>query len=127
MKTYEGVYFLSAKLKDDEALEQAAAAVKADIEKLGGTVRNQKKPERKTFARPQQKQQGGYYMEVLFDLDPANVVELRKRHKLDNNVFRVMVVDATKGSIEAASKVDESEPAAAAKPAAVSPHPRQCL
>ena len=113
LNTYEGVYFMDARLKDDDDLEKAVATVKAEIKRLGGTIRNEKPAERRTFAKPQQKQQGGYYMELLFDMDPANVAALRDRYRLDSNIFRVLIVTATEAALNLDARAPEAVGASA--------------
>ena len=92
-KRYEAVYLLVDTLKED-AIAAACENVRADIRKFGGTVVGEKPVERRAFARPLQKQLGGHSLEVALDLEPDKVGELKQRHKLDPNVFRVMIVSA---------------------------------
>ena len=92
MKTkYEGVYCLSDSLKED-ALAAASENVRADIRKVGGTILGEKPLERRSFARMMQKQQGAYYLEIAFEIEADKIVALKQRHRLDGNVFRVMIV-----------------------------------
>ncbi len=93
MKKYEGLYILSDAMKDEDALKEWET-VKSEIQKLGGAVCGEKPPVRRSFARTLNKKQNGHYAEILFDLDAANIVQLRKRHALDENIFRVMFTDA---------------------------------
>lgn len=93
MKTYEGLYILSDEMKDEDAVK-TWEAVKSEIQKLGGAVKSEKPPVRHSFARSLDKEQGGHYAEVTFDLSPGNVVSLRNRHALDEKIFRVMITAA---------------------------------
>jgi ribosomal protein S6 len=94
-KRYEGVYFLSDSLKA-EAVDVARENVRTDIKKVGGAILSEKPVERRPFARPIRKQQAAYYWEIIFELDADKVVALKHRHKLDANVFRVMIVSPRK-------------------------------
>lgn len=93
MKTYEGLYILADAMKDEDALK-TWETIKSEIQKLGGMVKSEKPPARRSFARTISKKQGGHYAEVVFDLNPGSVVALRKRHALDENIFRVMFTAA---------------------------------
>lgn len=94
-KRYDGVYFLSDALKA-EAVGPACENVRTDIKKVGGVILAERPVERRSFARPLGKQQAAYCMELSFDLDTDKVSALRQRHRLDANVFRVMIVAAKK-------------------------------
>jgi len=84
------VYFLSDTLKSD-ALGAACESVRSDIKRVGGTVKSEKNVEHRAFVRPIAKKQGGFYYELVFDLDPAKVAALKERHKLNANIFRSMI------------------------------------
>jgi len=96
-KRYDGVYFLSDALKA-EVVGAACENVRTDIKKMGGTILSERPVERRSFARMLGKQQAAHCMEVLFDLDADKVSPLKQRHRLDSNVFRVMIVVAKKGA-----------------------------
>jgi len=93
-KRYDGVYFLSDELKA-ETLSAACETVRSDIKKTGGVILSEKPVERRAFARPLRKQQGANYWEVTFEMDTDKVVALKQKHRLDGNVFRVMIVSGT--------------------------------
>ena len=95
LNKYEGVYWLSDGIAEPE-VGKAWETVKGEIVKLGGTIQGEKPGGRRPFARPMGNRQGGYYYEIAFDLDPQKVDVLQKRHKLDENVFRVVIVTARK-------------------------------
>lgn len=103
-KRYEGVYFLMDSLKA-EAVDVARENVRTDIRKVGGAILSEKPVERRPFARPISKQQAAYYWEIVFELDADKVVALKHRHKLDANVFRVMIVAPRKVAKVEAKKV----------------------
>jgi ribosomal protein S6 len=107
-KRYEGVYFLSDALKA-EAVDVARENVRSDIRKVGGTILGEKPVERRSFARPLGKQQAAYYTEMLFELDPDKVGALKQRHRLDANVFRVMIVSACKGTTVVAKQAQPEQ------------------
>lgn len=95
MKTYDGVYFFSDSMKT-EAVDAAVESVRADIKRVGGVIRGEKPLERRAFARPIKKQQGGFYLELTMELDPEKVSVLKERHKLNAGIFRHMITLAAK-------------------------------
>ncbi len=97
MKKYTGVYILSDKIRDDD-VEAGIKSIRAEIEKAGGIVHDEKNVGMRTFARPMKKQQSGHCVEVGFELDPATVSALQARHRLNETIFRVMIVVAEKES-----------------------------
>jgi ribosomal protein S6 len=93
LRKYEGLFYLTDSLKNEE-LEAAWAGVRNGIERLGGVVHEEKKPVRRAFAGVLKKQQGAYAGEFLFEFEPSKVQTLRDRFKLNSNVFREMIVVA---------------------------------
>jgi ribosomal protein S6 len=109
LKKYEGIYILSDKLKAD-TLEKAWAGVRAEIEKLGGVIGTEEHLGRRTFAREMQKHHAGNYVNVSFEMEPEKLKTLQSQHKLNEDIFRAMIVIARKPEPEKKSE----EPAAAA-------------
>jgi ribosomal protein S6 len=72
----------------------AVDAVRAEIEKLGGTMSSCTRLGKREFARPMQKQQSGHYGLVAFELAGDKVGALQARLKLNADVYRVQVVVA---------------------------------
>lgn len=91
MNKYEAMVIFPESFKDD-ALEGALEKVTAEIEKLGGTVEAKTRMGRRTFARPLKKHTGGQYMVLTFRLAAAKVDALRARLKLNEDVFRTMII-----------------------------------
>lgn len=111
-RRYEGVYFLSDTLKA-EVVDAALENIRTDIKKVGGTILGEKPVERRSFARPLGKVQAAYCMEIAFELETDKVSVLKQRHRLDANLFRVMIVAGRVGTKPVAKKV-QPEPAQAA-------------
>ena len=111
-RKYEGSYFMSDGLKS-ETVEAAAENVRSDIRKVGGVILNERPAERRNYARPLKKQQAGYYLEIVFEMETDKVSALKERHKLDGNLVRVMIVGEQK----------RPAPRATAKPAQTEPKP----
>ena len=93
MNKYEAMIIFRESLKETD-WDGAVEAVRAEIEKLGGKVTSSTRLGKREFARPMQKQQGGHYGLIAFQLAGDKVAALQARLKLDDQVFRVQVVSA---------------------------------
>ena len=88
MKKYDALYIFVGIAKDD-ALEANLEKALAEVTRLGGNVLEKVSLGRRNFSRPMKKREGGVYVKVRFEIDPAKVDELVKRYKLVEEVFRV--------------------------------------
>ncbi len=93
MNKYEAMIIFQEHLKDSD-WDGAVDAVREEIEKLGGTMSSCTRLGRREFARPMQKQSGGHYGLVAFELAGDKVGAFQGRLKLNEDVFRVQVVVA---------------------------------
>ena len=93
MKKYEAMIIFRENLKDTE-WDGAIELVRAEIEKQGGKLTSSTRLGKREFARPMQKQLGGHYGLIAFQLEGAKVGALQARLRLDEQVFRVQVVTA---------------------------------
>ena len=93
MNKYEAMIIFRENLKDTD-WDGAVEAVRAEIEKLGGKMTSNTRLGKREFARVMQKQQGGHYGLIAFQLAGDKVSALQTRLKLDEQVFRVQVVTA---------------------------------
>lgn len=93
VKTYEGnIIFPSSMM--DEQLNQSVEKVKNEIVKLKGAVTQVIPLGRRTFARRMKKQDNGQYICMRFEIPPSNMDALRMRLKLNEDIFRIQIVDA---------------------------------
>ena len=129
MKKYDALYIFVNAARED-AIEPLLEKVSGDITRLGGTVLGSELLGRKTFARVMKKKEGGVYVRVRFELDPAKVAELRARYALNDEIFRVQIlaVDDRREALvveqNARRKAKaEAEAAAAAESAGETPPP----
>lgn len=94
MKTYEAVLIL-----DERLVEDGGEAILVDVEKtiaaLGGTVKEKTSLGRKTFARQVRKTKAssGIYWDVVIDLPPEQIDELKERYRLNKTMLRIQVMD----------------------------------
>ncbi len=93
MNKYEAMIIFRESLKDTE-WDGAVDTVRAEIEKLGGSMSSCTRLGKRDFVRPMQKQVSGHYALMAFELDGDKVGPLQARLKLNNDVFRVQVVVA---------------------------------
>ncbi len=67
MNKYEAMIIFRDSLKDTD-WDGAVEAVRTEIEKLGGKMTSSTRLGKREFARPMQKQQGGHYGLIAFQL-----------------------------------------------------------
>lgn len=94
MKRYEGLFVLNTAGKE-EGVKEAIDRVTSDITAAGGKVETVQKMDRRTFARVADKKYGaGFYVNVIFDAEPAVVAGLRNRFVHNEEVFRALFTAA---------------------------------
>jgi ribosomal protein S6 len=113
VNTYEGL-FIFPELLNDEEFEAARSHVLAEIERHGGKVLGVRKLGRREFARALgKKQRSGVFVRVVFEIAGDQIVLLRARYRLSDDVTRVQI---TCGDEQSMTWVQERS--AAAEPAA---------
>ena len=91
MKKYEGLFILNTSGKE-EGIKEAIDKISAEIESSGGKVETVQKMEKKNFSRvANKKYSSGFYVNVLFESQPAAVNQLKHRFGLNADVFRVLI------------------------------------
>jgi ribosomal protein S6 len=94
MKRYEGLFILETAGKE-EGIKDAIDKISAEITGAGGKVETVQKMDKKNFARvADKKHNSGYYANVIFEIEPAALSQLRQRFALDEQVFRVLFTNA---------------------------------
>jgi ribosomal protein S6 len=107
VKHYEGLFILNSVAKE-EAIKETIDKISAEIAAVGGKVETIQKMDKKTFTRvADRKHSTGYYVNILFEGDPAAVARLRHRFVNNEEIFRVLF-----------TKAAAPKPAAAVIPAA---------
>jgi ribosomal protein S6 len=126
MNKYDGLYIFAGSAKDD-VLDKQIDKVRGEITRLSGNVLTTDVLGKKSFARPMHKRDGGVYVKIRFELDPAQVSTLRSRYHLVEDIFRVQIlaVDERREAVlvkqVAVQKVREAARAAAAEKEAANP------
>lgn len=89
MKTrYEGLFIFPETLEEAQ-LDQSIEAVKAELEKLGGTLESSTRLGKRSFARLLRKKKAGIYVVIMFHLEGGQIDAFKRRLKLATDVFRV--------------------------------------
>ena len=94
MKRYEGLFILDTAGKE-EGIKDTIDKISAEITSLGGKVETVQKMDKKSFARvANKKYSAGFYVNIIFEGQPAMVDQLKKRFTLNTDVFRVLFTNA---------------------------------
>jgi len=94
VKRYEGLFILETAGKE-EGIKDAIDKISAEITTAGGKVETVQKMEKKNFARVADKRHSsGYYLNIIFESEPAVVNQLKTRFALNPEVFRVLFTNA---------------------------------
>jgi ribosomal protein S6 len=95
---YEGLFIFPETL-DDAQLDQAIDAVKAELEKLDGTLESSTRLGKRSFARPLRKKKAGIYTVMVFRLEGAQIAAFKRRLKLTTNVFRAQFIQKDEADV----------------------------
>lgn len=90
MKRYEGLFIVDTAGKE-ETIKDTIDKVSAEIASLGGKVETVQKMDKRAFARVANKRHNaGFYVNIIFELPPAALDQLKHRFAMSDDVFRVM-------------------------------------
>jgi len=94
MKRYEGLFILETAAKE-EGIKDTIDKISSEIASAGGKVETVQKMEKKNFARiAEKKHSSGYYVNVIFESEPAAINQLKHRFAMNDEVFRVLFTNA---------------------------------
>ena len=94
MKKYEGLFILNTAGKE-EGVKEMIDRITAEIAGAGGKVETVQKMDKRPFVRVANKRfNSGYYVNLIFDLEPASLSPLKHRFDLNDEVFRVLFTQA---------------------------------
>ena len=94
MKRYEGLFILDTAGKE-EAVKDTIDKISAEITALGGKVETVQKMDKHSFMRvADKKHSAGFYVNIIFESQPAVLEQLKHRFTTNNDVFRVMFSNA---------------------------------
>ena len=94
MKRYEGLFILETAGKE-EGIKDTIDKISAEITTLGGKVETVQKMDKRSFSRvADKKHNAGYYVNIIFESQPATVEQLKHRFAMNEEVFRVLFTSA---------------------------------
>ncbi len=94
MKRYEGLFILDNAAKE-EGIKDTIDKISAEITSAGGKVETVQKMDKRAFTRiASKKHTAGFFVNVIFESDPASLTQLRNRMALNTEVFRVLFTNA---------------------------------
>ena len=99
MKIYEGCFILSNAGKEAE-VKDLIDSIEKQIRDAGGKVLKIQRMDKRPFARVTGKIDGGYYVNYVFEMEPAKLNAFRDKFRLNESVYRLMVSEAAEGAEE---------------------------
>jgi ribosomal protein S6 len=94
MKRYEGLFILETAGKE-EGIKDTIDKISSEITAAGGKVETVQKMDKRAFSRvADKKHNAGYFVNVIFESEPAAMNQLKHRFSLNDEVFRVMFTTA---------------------------------
>jgi ribosomal protein S6 len=102
VKKYEGLFILNTAGKE-ENVKELIDKVTEEITHSGGKVETVQKMDKRQFARvANKKYTSGFYVNVIFEAEAANIGQLRARFAMNEDVFRVLFTEAPEPKKQAA-------------------------
>ena len=94
MKRYEGLFIFDTAGKE-ETIKDTIDKVSAEITAMGGKVETVQKMDKRSFMRvANKKYNAGFYVNVIFEAEPAVVEQVKHRLAMNGDVFRVLFTNA---------------------------------
>jgi len=94
VKRYEGLFILETAAKE-EGIKDAIDKISAEITSLGGKVETVQNMDKKNYARvADKKHSAGFYVNIIFEGQPALIDQLKRRFAMNEEVFRVLFTNA---------------------------------
>jgi ribosomal protein S6 len=94
VKRYEGLFILDTAGKE-ETIKDTIDKISAEITSAGGKVETVQKMDKKSFMRIANKRHtAGFYVNVIFEIEPGGVDQLKRRFTMNGEVFRVLFTNA---------------------------------
>jgi ribosomal protein S6 len=94
VKRYEGLFILETAAKE-EGIKDAIDKISAEITTLGGKVETVQKMDKKNYSRvADKKHSAGFYVNIIFEGQPALLDQLKHRFATNEEIFRVLFTNA---------------------------------
>jgi ribosomal protein S6 len=102
MKRYEGLFILETAGKE-EGIKEAIDKISSEITSAGGKVETVQKMDKRNFTRvADKKHSAGFFVNVIFESEPAAVNQMKHRFAMNQEVFRVLFTSAPERKAAAA-------------------------
>ncbi len=101
MKRYEGLFILDTAGKE-ETVKDIIDKISAEISSAGAKIETVQKMDKRPFARvADKKHNAGFYVNIIFETQPAVMEQLKHRFAMNSDVMRVMfsVAPAVKAAV----------------------------
>ncbi len=90
MKRYEGLFILDTAGKE-EGIKDTIDKISADMTSLGAKIETVQKMDKHNFMRvANKKHSAGFYVNIIFESEPALLDQLKRRFAMNQEVFRVL-------------------------------------
>jgi ribosomal protein S6 len=100
VKRYEGLFILDTAGKE-EGLKDTIDKLSSEITAAGGKVETVQKMDKRNFVRvADKKYNSGYYVNIIFESEPAALDQLKHRLSMNGDVFRVLFSKAPPAKLE---------------------------
>jgi ribosomal protein S6 len=79
----------------EDTIKDVIDKISAEITAAGGKVETVQKMDKRNFSRvADKKQNAGFYVNIIFESEPAVVDQMKKRFAMNDDVFRVLFTRA---------------------------------
>ena len=103
MKRYEGLFILEMTDKED-GIKDTIDKISADITAAGAKLETVQKMDKRSFSRiANKKNASGYYVNIIFEAQPAVIEQLKHKFSMNSGVFRVLFTLSPAPKIAAAA------------------------
>ena len=103
MKRYEGLFIFDIAGKE-EGLKDSIDKISAEITNAGGKVETVQKMDKRNFSRvANKKHSAGFYVNVIFECQPAALEQLKHKLGMSGEVFRVLFTNSPAPKVAAAA------------------------
>lgn len=94
MKKYEGLFILNTAGKE-EGVKELVDKISNEISAAGGKVENVQKMDKRAFSRVTDKKvPAGFYVNIIFEVQPGSLAGLRTRLALNDDLYRAIYTEA---------------------------------
>lgn len=104
MKKYEGLFILNTAGKEED-IKGVIDKITAEVASVGCKIETVQKMDKKNFVRIADKKfSSGFYVNIIFEAEPATAAKIQSHFALNEDVFRVLLTLAPAPKKETAAK-----------------------